>query len=79
MNYYFQPVFRLYSHLSNAHLVSTATILSALTYLMVVRRLRYKNLNLIRKRYPSPDQVLTDPAAAQFIYTITACKEFPCK
>ncbi|RCH97259.1 hypothetical protein CU097_011421 [Rhizopus azygosporus] len=77
MSYCFQPVFRLYSYLSNARLTTTAIILSVLTYLIVVRRLRYKNLNLIRKRYPSPDQVLVDPAAAQFIYTITACKEFP--
>lgn len=60
----------------NVYITATASIVVA--YICTVRYYRYKNINLIRKKYPNPDDILNDSEAAQFIYNITTRKEFPC-
>ncbi|CAO3700106.1 unnamed protein product [Rhizopus stolonifer] len=48
-----------------------------IAYMATVRKMRYKNLEYIRKKYPDPNQILKDPAAAVEVLAITAQKEFP--
>jgi hypothetical protein len=50
-----------------------------LTYMFTVRYNRYKNLKMIRAKYPNPDNILNDSEAAQFVYNVTTRKEFPCE
>lgn len=60
-------------------ITAAATFTSILAYMGIVRYNRYKNLNLIRAKYPNPDDILNDSEAAHFVYNIVTRKEFPCK
>lgn len=59
---------------------TTTTSISVLVaYLCAVRYYRYKNLRMIRAKYPDPKVILNDPKAAEYIYSMVVAKEFPCK
>ncbi|GAA5808741.1 hypothetical protein MFLAVUS_002136 [Mucor flavus] len=58
-------------------ITAAATFTSILAYMGIVRYNRYKNLNLIRAKYPNPDDILNDSEAAHFVYNIVTRKEFP--
>jgi hypothetical protein len=60
-------------------LTATTTASIFIAYLCTVRYYRYKNLNLIRAKYPNPKDILNDAEAANFIYATITGKEFPCK
>ncbi|KAI9258121.1 hypothetical protein BDA99DRAFT_515289 [Phascolomyces articulosus] len=57
----------------------TATIgaATAILYLALVRLLRYRNINAIKKKYPDPTLALTDPDVAAEVYDTTVRKDFP--
>ncbi|KAI9315949.1 hypothetical protein BX666DRAFT_274113 [Dichotomocladium elegans] len=46
-------------------------------YLITVRCLRYRNINLLRQKYPDPTIALRDPDVAAEVYDCTARKDFP--
>ncbi|KAG2222622.1 hypothetical protein INT45_008286 [Circinella minor] len=49
----------------------------ALFYLVLVRMLRYHNINAIKKKYPDPTLALEDPDVAAEVYNTTVRKDFP--
>lgn len=68
-----------YFSVNYGYLVSTVIVIALVSYLITVHRQRYKNLEYIRKKYPDPNQILNDIAAAVEVLAITGQKEFPCK
>ncbi|KAI9263049.1 hypothetical protein BY458DRAFT_240477 [Sporodiniella umbellata] len=67
----------LWETTSNTIFYLTLGIVLLFLYLTLVRRLRYKNLEYIRNKYPDPDEVLKNPQAAIEVLSITGLKEFP--
>lgn len=51
-------------------IVTTAALAAFVAYLMAVHSLRYKNLRMLREKYPNPDDILNDSEAANFVYNI---------
>ncbi|EIE85959.1 hypothetical protein RO3G_10669 [Rhizopus delemar RA 99-880] len=66
-----------YFSVNYGYLVSTVVVIALVSYLITVHRQRYKNLEYIRKKYPDPNQILNDTAAAVEVLAITGQKEFP--
>lgn len=53
---------------------AATTLTTILAYMGIVRYNSYKNLNLIRAKYPNPDDILNDSEAAHFVYNIVTKK-----
>lgn len=68
-----------YFSVNYGYLVSTVVVIALVSYLATVHRQRYKNLECIRKKYPDPNQILNDTAAAIEVLAIAGQKEFPCE
>lgn len=62
----------------NRVLLWQAAATTSVIYLALVRYLRYRYINELRRKYPDPTIALKDPAVAEEVFDITARREFPC-
>ena len=50
-----------------------------ITYLIVVRSLRYRYINQLKQKYPDPTVALHDLSVAEEVFYISGRREFPCR
>lgn len=62
----------------NRVLLWQAAATTSVLYLALVRYLRYRNINKLRRKYPDPTIALKDPAVAEEVFDTTVRREFPC-
>lgn len=62
----------------NRVLLWQAAATTSVLYLALVRYLRYRNINKLRRKYPDPTIALKDHAVAEEVFDTTARREFPC-
>ena len=62
----------------NRVLLWKAAATTSIIYLALVRYLRYRYINKLRRKYPDPTIALKDHTVAEEVFDTTVRREFPC-